>query len=301
MKSHFRWRISPLFTLITFCYLFALDKQPLPIVLVHGIMSDDHAMKPTEKYIQKYLPNTYVKSVKLGAGMLTSFCNMRQQVEWLRKEIQKDPHLKNGFNIIAHSQGGLVARAFIQQYNEPQVHNFISWGSPQNGIYGLPGNYDNKFFWLNHLTSHMHTFLYSPLFQKYVSFSNYWKDPFNSVLYLTECNFLPYINNEIVHTCNKIYKDNLCSIDSMVLVKSLQEDIVDPADSCHFGCYKNNCRTEVIDMFHSDLYIQDRIGLKTLYESGRLHLKTANCTHANFQEDEKNFVENTLQFLRIST
>lgn len=299
MKSTFRWRISPLFSLITFCYLIAIEHHPYtPIVLVHGIMSDAYEMKPTITYIQKYLPGAYVKSVQLGSGMLTSLGNMGQQVEWLKKEIQADPHLTNGFNMIGHSQGGLVARAYVEQYNNPKVINYISWGTPQQGVFGTPGDYDKKCAWLGLMISYAHVFLYSSVFQYYVSLSNYWKDPNNYVLYLKQSSFLPYLNNEIPHKCSQLYKDNMCNLCNMVMVQSPQDDVIDPIESCHFGFYSHTNSKEIVDMFHSDIYLQDRIGLRTLYESGRLHLKIAQCTHTNYQEDELNFVENTLPFLR---
>ncbi len=42
--------------------------------------------------------------------------NMNQQVEEFAKAVRADPLLKNGFNLIAHSQGGLVSRGYIERY-----------------------------------------------------------------------------------------------------------------------------------------------------------------------------------------
>ncbi len=291
----------PIFSLLTFFSLCYADNQPqpLPIVLVHGIMSDAQAMKPAIKNIKHYLPKAYVKSVKLG-GIVNSFFNMRDQLEWLRKEVQSDPKLANGFNMIAHSQGGLVARAFIQQYNTPKVYNYIAWGAPEQGIFGAPGTYDIKFIWLNLLTAFMHTIIYSSGFQKYVSFGNYWKDPLHNELYLAQCTFLPYLNNEISHPNSALYKENLCSLQHMVIVQSTEEDIIDPPQSCHFGYYTTGTAQKITGMFDSEQYKQDLIGLKTLYESGRLLLKWAHCTHTNYQSDIPNFIENTLPYLQPS-
>ena len=114
--------------------------QNLPIVLIHGILSDEYAMIPTERHINEYMPNVYVKNIRLGEGRITSICNMYDQVKWLKEEMEADEHLQNGCIIIAHSQGGLVARYFIEQYNNPRVYVYIAWGAPQNGVYGIPEN-----------------------------------------------------------------------------------------------------------------------------------------------------------------
>ena len=33
---------------------------------------------------------------------------------------------------------GLVTRAFIERFNDPPVHNWISLAGPQFGVYGVP-------------------------------------------------------------------------------------------------------------------------------------------------------------------
>ena len=87
----------------------------------------------------------------------------------------------------------------------------------------------------------------------------------------------------------------------MVLVKSLADDIIEPIESCHFGFYKIGSLTEIEHLQESRLYKEDWLGLRTLDETNRLHLKLAYCTHTDFQEDEQNFVENTLPFLKINS
>lgn len=272
--------------------------KDVPIVLVHGILSDAYGMKPTEEYIQKYFPGRYVKSVNIGSGILTSFCNMYDQVNYLTAEIQDDPHLANGFIIIAHSQGGLVSRYFIQRYNTPHCIRYISWGSPQCGVCGTPSKIDDHLTWLNYLEQYVYKFLYSKIFQQQVSLAGYWHDTLHHDAYLKKCQFLPYLNNEIDHTYQQQFKENICSLEYMVLVNSTQEDIIEPVASCHFGYYKKGSLSDVEDFLHSDQYTKDLIGLKTLYDQDRLILKMAHCTHAQYQEDEANFVQNTLPYLQ---
>ena len=86
----------------------------------------------------------------------------------------------------------------------------------------------------------------------------------------------------------------------MVLVNSTQEDIIEPNVSCHFGFYRLGSHHEIIPLHDSAFYQEDWLGLRVLDETGRLHLKMASCTHVDYQEDEANFVKNTLPFLKLS-
>lgn len=273
-------------------------KKYVPIVLVHGVISDKYGMEPTEQYIRKYMgDDVYIKNVNVGIGKLTSLVNAYHQGEHLRREIQADPHLKDGFNFVVHSQGGLISRYYLECYNNPQVLTYISWGSPQQGVFGTPGTIDSKFSWLNYLEGWTHLVLYSSFCQKYIGFAGYWHDTMHYKQYLKFCSFLPYLNNEVTHEKNQLYKDNICKLKNMVLVMSTEDDIIEPRISCHFGFYKPGSNADVQELFDTDLYKYDWLGLKTLHESGRLHFKIAHCTHSDFQEDESNFVENTLEFL----
>lgn len=269
----------------------------LPIVLVHGILSDKYAMAPTKQYIKKYLPGVYVKSITLGQGKITSIANMLDQVKWLKQEMEKDERLHDGCIMIGHSQGGLVARYFVEKYNNPRVYVYISWGTPQSGIFGSPGSIDQRFGWLKIIESYAHKFAYSCFMQKFISFAGYWKDPLHYQTYLKKCRFLPYLNNEVDHPQAALFKNNICSLAKMVLVQSTLEDVVDPADSSHFGFYPPGSLETIEQLYNSQWYQSDKLGLKTLAESGRLIFKFAHCTHSNFQENEYNFTHNTLPYL----
>jgi len=284
--------------LITITSLFSLSAKNLPIVLLHGILSDKYAMVPAEKHIQEYMPNVYIKNINLGEGALTSLYNMHDQVQWLKHEMENDEHLKDGCILIGHSQGGLIARYFIEKYNNPRVYIYISWGTPEHGIFGSPGSIDNRFAWLQKIEKISYIVAYSFLMQRFISFAGYWKDPLHYDTYLKKCMFLPYINNEIDHPDAQIFKNNICSLKKMILVQSTREDVVDPAASCHFGFYPVGSTDYIESLFDSEWYQSDKLGIKTLAESGRLHLKFAHCNHTEFQEDLYNFVENTLPYLR---
>mgnify|MGYP005849249165 CR=1 FL=1 len=59
---------------------------------------------------------------------------INEQVDIFARAVQADPNLKDGFNLIGHSQGGLITRAYIERYNNPPVYNYISWAGPHFGV-----------------------------------------------------------------------------------------------------------------------------------------------------------------------
>lgn len=86
--------------------------------------------------------------------------------------------------MIGFSQGGLLSRGYIEMCNQPRVHTFVSWVSPQAGVYGVPTT-TAKCLELLHNSSLCNLLLdgfglvvYSDILQKSFSFSGYWKDPF---------------------------------------------------------------------------------------------------------------------------
>ncbi len=250
--------------------------------------------------VKKYVsPDVYVKHPIVGSGIITSFANVKEQAKELAQLIFNDPELRNGFNLVAHSQGGLLARYFVERYNQPPVYNYIALGSPQRGVNGIPGDIDANSQVLHWGEEEISAILYTAAFQKLLSFAGYWNDSLNHEKYLAECSFLPYLNNEKEHKRFNLFKENICKLKNMVLVQSTKENIVEPADSCHFAFYKNGSDTEIEPLFESEIYKNDTLGLKTLYESKRLHFRQADCLHTDYESDESNFLNNVLPFLTV--
>ena len=278
------------------------NQPPIPIVLVEGGIATEYDMEPTIQFIRKHLgDDIYIKKIQPLSGMISSVGNLYNQAEHLRNAIETDPFLRNGFNMITHSQGGLVARYYIERYNNPHVLTYIAYGTPQQGVFGTPGTLDDHFKWLDALEENAHNIMYSWSFQKFVSFAGYWHDTIHYEKYLKKSCFLPYLNNEFDHEYASLFKYNICKLRNMVLIMSVHEQVVEPSISCHFGFYKKGSKSQIEEMVDTEIYQQDTLGLKSLHQIGRLHLRFANCPHALFQEDEKNFVENALPFLMPDT
>ncbi len=112
-----------------------------PVVLMHGLMSGASAMSHAQGWIAADFPGIYTVSVEIGNGRDDSMLmEMNKQVASFAATVQRDRNLTKGFNLIGHSQGAMIARAYIERYSGnpkfPPVHNYISWAGPQDGVYG---------------------------------------------------------------------------------------------------------------------------------------------------------------------
>jgi palmitoyl-protein thioesterase len=291
--------------------LFLVDglESGYPIVLLHGITSDKTELVPVANWIMEKLPNR-VFNLEIGNGKPDSiFKTMDWQLNELCYEIYNIPELANGFHFIGMSQGGLLARGYVERCNKYPVINLITWVSPHAGVYG----FDEKYFEFQNV--------YKPFYQNLYSFSGYWKDPYRYDMYLASASYLPYLNNErqgqnayypednlfdyenmdlhydyeLISWNPETNKANMCSLTNFVMIWSPNDDVLSPPESGKFGFYEiNNQITEihlesqpkmytsipVIDLFDSPQFKNDLIGLRTLWNNNRLHILETNCTHS---------------------
>ena len=300
-----------------------------PVVLLHGIISDHTELLPVVKWLEANTPNP-VYNLDIGNGKVDSMLKtMTWQLEELCNTIYEIEELRGGFHFIGMSQGGLLARGYVEKCNYFPVINLITWVSPHAGVFGL-GNFDNIDL----------KRIYTPLYQRLYSFSGYFKDPFRYKEYLQMASFLPDLNNEIVNynTINNINtrgdnddnndnnednalfnyifnfennRNNMLSLQNFVMIWSSEDEILNPPASAMFSFfeindnkYKNiadiynftaNARDvmdilgfqlPVIDLFDSVQFKDDLIGLKTLWQTGRLHIFQTNCTHAGHKTED---------------
>jgi palmitoyl-protein thioesterase len=261
-----------------------------PIVLLHGL-EGNNTMDDMKYYIQsKY--NRKVYNLDIGDTLYTP---MNKQLNILCSTIYNISQLKNGFDFIGMGQGGLLARGYVEKCNKYMVRNLITILSPHGGIYN-----DNNLNYGN---------LYSSAIQNNFSISNYWRDPYNYNLYLTNSTFLSDINNEKTNNnTNFNYKLNMLTLHNFIMIYSTNiYGLNYPAESARFSMYRTvpkkiitnpkrliniNTRTNIknghnlmdlklVDLFDSELYNNDWLGLKELYKSNRLHIyNTSSYTYS---------------------
>lgn len=265
-----------------------------PVVLMHGIGASASSMSHVVQWIEQALPGVYVKNIEIGNGNHDSFFwNMPKQLDSFIQQVQSDPKLSGGFNLIGYSQGGLISRGFVERCNSPRVHNLITWSSPHGGQFGVP-EIDIPF-----IKDILGGAVYEPWLQDRISFANYWKDPLRLSKYIAGSIYLSDLNNEKPQK-NTTFARNIASLDNLVLVKSEVDNIIVPRESGWFYFYAENSKSTIVPLEKSDLYTQDWIGLRKLNEAGRLHMISTRCRHQDYPEEVcKNYFESyTLPYLK---
>ena len=256
--------------------------------------------------IQAVLPLVDIHSVDLGktreSDLLHSiFSDANEQVYRVCEQLKADVRLKDGFNGIGLSQGGLLLRAYIQRCNDPPVKNFITLGSPHAGINDLPDCEESA---MRRISENVLTFLHLPtkeivarwtcralqrafkeyahsaLFQSYFLPAQYYIGKT-----IPEANdeekpiFIQEINNE-KEPRNETFKNNLGSIQTFVMYRFSDDQLVIPVESEWFDLQPNKSLTE-----QPEIYRKDWLGLRQLNETGRLHLKVINGSHLSWPSD----------------
>ena len=108
----------------------------------------------------------------------------------------------------------------------------------------------------------------------------------------------------------KNYKDNMLSLDNFLVVWTDLEEVVTPKESTRFEFYNISLAEisgtlEILDLQESDIYQNDRLGLKELNNTGRFFIEKYNCLHEEFKNPKcfnRSFInqERTLIDLTLS-
>uniref|UniRef100_A0A914HHE2 Uncharacterized protein n=1 Tax=Globodera rostochiensis TaxID=31243 RepID=A0A914HHE2_GLORO len=104
------------------------------------------------------------------------------------------------------------------------------------------------------------------------------RDPNPAERYRQANIFLADLNCEQLH-CNSTYRDNMVKLRNFVLVQFSHDHKLVPKETALFGFFADNGTPTIIPMEQSAIYNEDRIGLKALNESNRLHLLSFNGEH----------------------
>lgn len=241
------------------------NADTLPIVILHGIASNAENMETFADWLQcKFERKVY--NVEIGNGRKTSlFMPLEQQLAILCETLYDEEALAGGFDFIGMSQGGLLARGYVERCNKYPVRNLINLVSPNGGVY-IPTKID----------------MYEPFYQQHLSLSGYWRDPTDLATYLQNCSYLPVLNNERVTTLSKQYKANILSLTNYVLIWSPNDEVLKPPASGKFSVFDINYN--IIPLEETALYIQDLLGLRTLAERKQLSMYETNCSHVEHND-----------------
>ena len=119
--------------------------------------------------------------------------------------------------------------------------------------------------------------------QESLVMAQYWHDPLNEAKYRAKSLFLADINQE--RSVNETYKMNLLMLSNLVLVKFNQDTMIDPKECAWFGFYKPGQTKELFTLSETELYQEDKLGLRELQDSGRLHFLSIDADHLRWSEE----------------
>lgn len=259
-----------------------------------GILSGDSCCNPLSlgrivKVLQKNLgPDSYVKSLKIGKSFEQEiknsfFMNINLQVDDVCQHISKDLKLANGYNAIGFSQGAQFLRAVAQRCPNPPMLNLISIGGQHQGVFGMPRCLYSSHKWCEYMRLVLNKEAYAKWVQDTLVQAEYWHDPIKESDYINGSNFLADINNERVFNTN--YRENLLKLKNFIMVMFTNDTMVIPKESEWFAFYSPGQDKEIMPLEHSVLYLTDRLGLKVLEESRRLHFLSVPGNHLQFSEE----------------
>jgi palmitoyl-protein thioesterase len=236
-----------------------------PVVVLHGLESSSREMVPLCDWLEATF-NTDVFNIEIGNGEKTSmYSSIENQLEILCLSIYEIDALRNGFDFIGMSQGGLLARGYVERCNSFPVRNLITLVTPHGGVY-----------WPNMKNNGL---MYNDFFQNHLSIASYWRNPMLLETYLT-CSFLALLNNEF--WCEKespLHRRNIRNLSNFVMIWSPADKVLDPPESGKFSFFDEDF--EVIPLEETELYKNDTLGLKFLNYVDGLHTYETNCTHVD--------------------
>lgn len=262
-----------------------LTSAPLPLVIWHGMgdsCCNPLSMGSIKDMVEKTIPGIYVHSLMIGNNVIEDTVNgflknANEQIVEACQKIANDSHLKNGYNAIGFSQGSQFLRAVAQRCPVPPMQNLVSVGGQHQGIFGLPKCPGPNVTLCEYIRKLLDYGAYLSFIQDRVVQAEYWHDPLNEQLYREKSIFLADINQENV--INVTYKTNLMKLQNFVMVKFNNDSVVQPKETEWFGFYKPGSDTKTYSLQESPLYLEDRLGLKTMAEQGKLKFLAVDGDH----------------------
>jgi len=282
--------------------LIAIQSQTalcsLPVVCWHGVNDNAQSCNGPFNTIKQTIPDVYTLAIMIGDNLeedLTNSVLMKAdtQISKACEILQNDPNLAGGYNALGISQGGLLFRGLLQRCPSPPVRNFITFGSPHQGVFGVPTckSTTGSAFLCELVRRLLSEGAYIPWIQDLITPAQYWHNPLNNEEFLEGSHYLADINNERPEK-NSVYKENLEKLENFVMAKWVQDTTIIPGPSAQFGFYLQGQDILTEELQSLALYREDWLGLKTLDEQGRLHFKEMEGDHMNFNWDW--FTENVV-------
>jgi palmitoyl-protein thioesterase len=240
------------------------------------------------RWLRLAYPGIYVKNMNIYPGPPSQMTLMAPQMARVQQAIRADPMMKDGFNFYGESQGGLIARAYVSEFNAPPVYNLVAISGPQSGV-GLCPEVDMPV--IKQICSGG-----APIIGVYdwprCSFCDFWKGK-NKKEYISHSRWLRKINN-YGGKVDPQKAERMKSLNMYMASAGSDDKVVQPRESAWHTFYAwGKPRTNVMLLNETDGYKGDWLGLRTLQEQGKLILNMYTGGHTKYQEDW--WLQNVLQ------
>ena len=225
----------------------------LPVIAFHGInTSCKHFMTGSEFLGLTNSPyGNRVYCAEYGAEIHSIFHSIGYLTERACQLLEENAdrlNLKNGFYFYGSSQGCIMSRTMIEQCSlGAYARGLILSGGPNMGISRIPATkYENVQKILNDFAEDI---AYGRLF-KNIAPIGYFRSTRFPYDYFSKCQLLPTLNNEINYHTE--YKARMIDLDFVVAVKYLQDQIIIPLESSHFGYFSDKTQKHMTKMEDTD-------------------------------------------------
>ena len=246
-----------------------------PLVIWHGLGDNYNSsgMVDVVSIFNQRYPDMFIYPIFLDAKPSkdqekTLFGDANKEVEYVCEQLSAIHELKEGFDAIGFSQGGLFMRALVQRCSSVSVHNLITFGSPHMGVLELPMCKPND--WLcKRKNAILKRQVWHENIQKSIIPAQYFRDPYEYDNYVSHSNFLADVNNELAQKSNPAYAKNLNKLSKFVMVVFTKDTTLVPKESAGFNDW-DTIYDKTIPFDKTSLYENDLLGLRTMNENGKL-------------------------------
>ena len=265
--------------ILPFLFSFSFSLSANPTFLIHGIGGSQKDLQDIQKSLENYNYSVFSLSIENSI-----FGSMDKMCESVATQIHKyHPPFKN-INLIGISQGGLLARCFVERYSgeKVMVDSLITYGTPHMGIFYKASPFP-------------------------ISFLEYWKDPYHYNKYLRENKFLRFLNNDVDHVNTSLYKARMESLANFVMFWSGIDKVIQPRESAAFEFYNISLAEErkeldIINFEKSRQNLENKIGLGFLKKTEKIKNFRFDCSHEKFKHPEcfRDFIVNDSTILNLT-
>ncbi|KAJ0232955.1 hypothetical protein HA466_0286300 [Hirschfeldia incana] len=238
----------------------------IPFIVFHGI--GDKCSGGVNNFTQllSNLSGSPGSCLEIGNGETDSwFMPLTHQANLACEKVKMMKELRQGYNIVAQSQGNLVARGLIEFCDDaPPVVNYISLGGPHAGIAAIPKCSSGPFCAI------------AEALMKLEIDNDFVQE---MTKYLGHSKYLPKLNNERPDQRNSIFGDRFTSLQNLVLVMFQNDTTLIPKETSWFGYHTEDGFDSLLSTQQTKLYKEDWIGLKALDAVGKVKFVSVSEDH----------------------